>query len=177
LKSLRTEGRDYSAKKFGNALTVEEFFSQALHFPVHGEQQGIDSDGIQETLAVWDCANGCDGPAILEARECIENKLFADRKTSERGWVMRDDPVGRDLFPRVNSVHADNSNRLFCLPCGKFLISFQYFSGAFPMAATLLLGSAPSDFLPPLVASYLTSSLTRIPFRGRMVIDAKGVTL
>jgi hypothetical protein len=37
LKSLRTEGTDYSAKKFRNALTVEEFFLEALHFPVDGE--------------------------------------------------------------------------------------------------------------------------------------------
>jgi hypothetical protein len=96
LKTLRTQSRDYSAQQFGNAVAVEEFFGEALHFPMDGEQKTIDSYAIQETVVVWDCANGCNGLAILEAPECIENELFADSKTFERDRVVRDDEI-RDL--------------------------------------------------------------------------------
>ena len=93
LKTLRSQSGDYSAQEFGNAVTVEEFFCEALHFPMDGEQKTIDSYAIQETVVVWDCANGRHGLTILEAPECIENRLFADRKTFQRPWVVRDDEI------------------------------------------------------------------------------------
>jgi len=68
-------GREAIEDDFDREHEGEDDQAEQTSFPEVG---GVDSE---EIVAVWDCANGCDGAAIFEARECVENRLFADRKT------------------------------------------------------------------------------------------------
>ena len=75
-------------------MPVIELLGEPLHFPVDGEHQSVNCDGIEETLFGGNALNCTQRLFVLEAFENHQNFQFVDGQTLERFRVVLNDQVG-----------------------------------------------------------------------------------
>ena len=75
-------------------MPVVELLGEPLHFPVDGEHQAVNSDGIEETFLCGNARDCAQRLLVLEAFENPQNFRFVDGQTLERFRVVLNDQVG-----------------------------------------------------------------------------------
>jgi hypothetical protein len=87
---LANRGED-AAKKLPDTMTVIELLGQALHFPVNGEKQRVDSAIVKNTGFFRQGVDRAQCLAIVKSVENFEELLFADGQALVRVRIVLND--------------------------------------------------------------------------------------
>jgi hypothetical protein len=93
-KTFRTQRGNKRVKQLANAVAVEKFLGEALHFPVNGQQESVDGKWIEKSVTFGDRVYCLESFLILKFREDGQDVVLANGQAIEGGRVMVDDEVG-----------------------------------------------------------------------------------